>query len=41
MMLLEGLDAIDLTLRHRGSIQDFLARDAAERPWVYAEGART
>jgi 3-isopropylmalate/(R)-2-methylmalate dehydratase small subunit len=41
MMLLEGLDAIDLTLKHRGSIQDFLARDAAERPWVYAEGART
>jgi 3-isopropylmalate/(R)-2-methylmalate dehydratase small subunit len=41
MMLLEGLDAIDLTFKHRESIQGFLARDAAQRPWVYPEGART
>lgn len=35
-MLLEGLDAIDLTLKSRGAIDDFLARDRARRPWIYA-----
>jgi len=38
-MLLEGLDAIDLTLRQRGAIERFLERDAAERPWIYLEPA--
>jgi 3-isopropylmalate/(R)-2-methylmalate dehydratase small subunit len=35
MMLLEGLDAIDLTLKHAGAISDFHARDRIARPWVY------
>ena len=34
-MLLEGLDAIDLTLKHRDAIEDFLTRDRAQRPWIY------
>jgi 3-isopropylmalate/(R)-2-methylmalate dehydratase small subunit len=34
-MLLEGLDAIDLTLKQRASIEDFHARDRAARPWIY------
>ena len=34
-MLLEGLDAIDLTLKQRAAIEDFLARDRAARPWIY------
>lgn len=34
-MLLEGLDAIDLTLKHRQSIESFLSADRRERPWVY------
>ena len=34
-MLLEGLDAIDLTLKQRATIEDFLARDRAARPWIY------
>ena len=34
-MLLEGLDAIDLTLKHRADIDAFLARDRAARPWIY------
>jgi 3-isopropylmalate/(R)-2-methylmalate dehydratase small subunit len=34
-LLLEGLDAIELTLRDRGAIEDFLARDRAARPWIY------
>ncbi|MFM7708267.1 MAG: 3-isopropylmalate dehydratase small subunit, partial [Gammaproteobacteria bacterium] len=34
-MLLEGLDAIDLTLKHRADIDAFLVRDRAARPWVY------
>ncbi len=38
-MLLGGLDAIDLTLRQRLAIERFLARDAAERPWIYLEPA--
>ncbi|MCU0975058.1 MAG: 3-isopropylmalate dehydratase small subunit [Steroidobacteraceae bacterium] len=34
-MLLEGLDGIDLTLKQRAAIEDFHARDRAERPWIY------
>jgi 3-isopropylmalate/(R)-2-methylmalate dehydratase small subunit len=34
-MLLEGLDAIDLTLKQRAAIEGFLARDRAARPWIY------
>lgn len=33
-MLLDGLDAIDLTLRHRDEIAAFLRRDTGARPWV-------
>ncbi|KPJ80839.1 MAG: 3-isopropylmalate dehydratase [Gammaproteobacteria bacterium SG8_30] len=36
-MLLEGLDAVDLTLRQREAIERFLSRDTAERPWIYLE----
>ena len=38
-MLLEGLDAIDLTLKHRDEIAAFEARDRAARPWVYLDRA--
>lgn len=34
-MLLEGLDAIDLTLKHRAEIDAFLEHDRAARPWIY------
>jgi 3-isopropylmalate/(R)-2-methylmalate dehydratase small subunit len=34
-MLLEGLDAIDLTFKHRADIVAFQARDRAARPWIY------
>jgi 3-isopropylmalate/(R)-2-methylmalate dehydratase small subunit len=34
-MLLEGLDGIDLTLKHRGAIEAFRGRDRAARPWIY------
>ena len=40
-MLLEGLDAIDLTLKSRGAIEAFLARDRTQRPWIYAIPAAT
>lgn len=36
-MLLEGLDAIDLTLKHRPAIEHFIDRDRRERPWIYFE----
>ncbi len=36
-MLLEGLDAIDLTLKNRAEIAAFLARDQHLRPWIYLE----
>jgi 3-isopropylmalate/(R)-2-methylmalate dehydratase small subunit len=36
-MLAEGLDAIDLTFKHRSEIAAFQARDRAVRPWVYLE----
>ena len=35
-MLREGLDMIDLTLRHRGAIQAFRDADRRARPWVYS-----
>lgn len=34
-MLREGLDAIDLTLKHRDAIAAWTAHDRAARPWVY------
>jgi 3-isopropylmalate/(R)-2-methylmalate dehydratase small subunit len=34
-MLLHGLDAIELTLQHRGEIEAFRAHDLKMRPWVY------
>jgi 3-isopropylmalate/(R)-2-methylmalate dehydratase small subunit len=36
-MLLEGLDAIDLTLKHRDAIEAFRAGDRARRPWIYLQ----
>ncbi len=37
VMLLEGLDAIDLTLKHRDAIAAWTKADCAARPWVYLE----
>jgi 3-isopropylmalate/(R)-2-methylmalate dehydratase small subunit len=37
MMLLEGLDAIDLTLKHKDAIATWQSTDRAARPWVYLE----
>lgn len=37
VMLLEGLDAIDLTLKHRDAIAAWTKADRAARPWVYLE----
>jgi len=34
-MLLEGLDAIDLTLKNRAEIAAFQQADRASRPWIY------
>jgi 3-isopropylmalate/(R)-2-methylmalate dehydratase small subunit len=36
-MLLEGLDAIDLTLKSRDDIAAFETRDRLQRPWVYLD----
>ncbi len=36
-MLAGGLDAIDLTLKHAATIDQFLAADHAARPWIYLE----
>jgi 3-isopropylmalate/(R)-2-methylmalate dehydratase small subunit len=36
-VLLEGLDAIDLTLKHRDAIAAFHARDREQRPWIYLQ----
>jgi 3-isopropylmalate/(R)-2-methylmalate dehydratase small subunit len=36
-MLLEGLDAIDLTLTHAAAIDAFQVRDRAQRPWIYLQ----
>jgi 3-isopropylmalate/(R)-2-methylmalate dehydratase small subunit len=35
LMLLEGLDAIDLTLKHCDAIAAWKANDRAARPWIY------
>lgn len=40
VMLAEGLDAIDLTLKHADDIDTFIRADRKARPWVYLE-ART
>jgi len=37
--LLEGLDAIDLSLTLIDQIEEFTRRDKAKRPWVYSAGA--
>jgi len=36
-MLLEGLDAIDLTLKSLPAIEDWTSMDRKARPWVYLE----
>ena len=36
-MLLEGLDAIDLTRKHLADIDIFFAADRAARPWIYPD----
>ena len=36
-MLLEGLDAIDLTLKHQAAIAAWTQADKTTRPWVYLE----
>lgn len=36
-MLLEGLDAIDLTLKHRDAIAAWQTGDKTKRPWIYLE----
>ncbi len=40
MMLMEGLDAIELTLKHQGDIAAFRQSDVMVRPWVYLSGRR-
>ena len=35
MMLFEGLDAIDMTMKHAPAIAAFHAQDRGARPWVY------
>jgi 3-isopropylmalate/(R)-2-methylmalate dehydratase small subunit len=37
LMLLEGLDAIDLTLTHKAAIANWQAADRIRRPWIYLE----
>ncbi len=37
MMLLEGLDVIDLTLKHQDAIAAWQAADRRARPWAYLE----
>lgn len=34
-MLLEGLDAIDVTLKHHNAIVAWQTKDRAARPWIY------
>jgi len=34
-MLIEGLDAIELTRKRQGEIDAFREKDAAARPWIY------
>lgn len=38
LMLSEGLDPIDLTLRKRADISAFQRADAKARPWIYLKG---
>lgn len=38
-MLLEGLDAIDLTWKWRAQIEAFLAMDRKARPWIYLDNS--
>ncbi|WP_019516923.1 3-isopropylmalate dehydratase small subunit [Sphingomonas sp. Mn802worker] len=35
VMLMEGLDAVELTLKNRAAIQAFRAADRTARPWIY------
>ncbi len=37
-MLLQGLSSIDVTLKDRDLIEEFIAADADVRPWLYGEG---
>jgi 3-isopropylmalate/(R)-2-methylmalate dehydratase small subunit len=37
MMLLDGLDAIDMTLKHHDAITRWQEADRAMRPWIYLE----
>jgi 3-isopropylmalate/(R)-2-methylmalate dehydratase small subunit len=37
LMLLEGIDAIDLTLKHKETIANWQAADRIRRPWIYLE----
>lgn len=39
-MLVEGLDAIDLTMKHVGALAAFESADRAARPWIYLDAAR-
>ncbi|HSJ78264.1 MAG TPA: 3-isopropylmalate dehydratase small subunit [Erythrobacter sp.] len=39
-MLAEGLDAIDLTLKQRPAIRQWLATDRQARPWAYLEESK-
>lgn len=39
LMLSEGLDPIDLTLRKGADIRAFQQADAVARPWIYLKGA--
>ena len=39
-MLVEGLDAIDLTLQSQQRIDAFLERDRRARPWIYLGAGR-
>jgi 3-isopropylmalate/(R)-2-methylmalate dehydratase small subunit len=34
-MLLEGLDAVALTLKHQDRIEAFIGADTIARPWIY------
>lgn len=40
-MLLEGLDAIDLTRKQQAEINDFHTRDRLARPWIYLDKITT
>jgi 3-isopropylmalate/(R)-2-methylmalate dehydratase small subunit len=39
-MLAEGLDAIDLTLKKRPAVRQWLATDRQARPWAYLEHSK-